>query len=85
MHLIALVDSQVGSLAGELDDSTLFLCVAQIKKCSAEKQKQQDAYFTIYPMSYLTRSISETGGEKDDTSSISAKIQCPVYGLITQF
>ncbi len=26
MHLIALVDSQVGSLAGELDDSISFLC-----------------------------------------------------------
>ena len=26
MHFIALVDSQVGSLAGELDDSVSFLC-----------------------------------------------------------
>jgi hypothetical protein len=26
MHLIALVDSQVGSLAVELDDSVSFLC-----------------------------------------------------------
>jgi hypothetical protein len=26
MHFIALVDSQVGSLMGELDDSVSFLC-----------------------------------------------------------
>ncbi len=33
MHFTALVDSQVGSLAGELDDSVSFLCAMTNNKC----------------------------------------------------
>jgi hypothetical protein len=32
-HFTALVDSQVGSLAGELDDSVSFLCTMTNNKC----------------------------------------------------
>jgi hypothetical protein len=53
MHFIALVDSQVGSLMGELDDSVSFLC-AQLAVSGTPKVFTQESGSPCHRMLTLT-------------------------------